>query len=443
MKLLHRLTIPAIAIIIIWCASNTHWGGYWWKSILIGDAQGYYSYLPAAFIYKDLNFGFYDSIGTKYFGVTKYDYRCGYNGNIINKYYCGTAIAMLPFFGVAHLITLASSEPPDGFSKYYLILSQTSCIVWLIIGLIYLKKLLQLYTEHSGLISLALIASVFGTNVFYYAISEPGVSHIFSFAFVTMFIFYAKRCIAHLRNRYIIYCFILFGMILLLRPVNGLILFAVPFLAENFNSLKQRVREILKRKFYFIFGMFLFLLIISIQSVIYKISAGKFWIDSYSVEHFTWSSPHAFDFLFSYKKGMFLYTPLLFISLCGFVKIWKENRYKFFSLLGFLALLIYIFSSWWMWFYGGSFGCRVMIEFYSFFAILFIDALQFFEKIILRKIFISFVFIMIIICQIQTYQYRYNHIHWSEMNKERYWKVFMRVDLLIRNENPNADLLTK
>jgi len=84
-----------------------------------------------------------------------------------------------------------------------------------------------------------------------------------------------------------------------------------------------------------------------------------------------------------------------------------------------------------------------MIEFYSFFAILFIDALQFFEKIILRKIFISFVFIMIIICQIQTYQYRYNHIHWSEMNKERYWKVFMRVDLLIRNENPNADLLTK
>jgi len=125
------------------------------------------------------------------------------------------------------------------------------------------------------------------------------------------------------------------------------------------------------------------------------------------------------------------------------VKIWKENRYKFFSLLGFLALLIYIFSSWWMWFYGGSFGCRVMIEFYSFFAILFIDALQFFEKIILRKIFISFVFIMIIICQIQTYQYRYNHIHWSEMNKERYWKVFMRVDLLIRNENPNADLLTK
>lgn len=443
MKLLSRLTIPAIAIIILWCASNTHWGGDRWKSILIGDGQGYYSYLPATFIYKDMNFGFYDSIGTKYFGVTKYDYRSGYNGITINKYYCGTAIAILPFFGIAHLVTLASSEPPDGFSKYYLILSQISCIVWLIIGLIYLKKLLRLYTKHDGLISLALIAIVFGTNIFYYTISESGLSHIFSFAFVTMFIFYTKQFLRHPKNHFIIYCFILLGMILLLRPVNGLILFAVPFLSENFDSLKQSMREILKRKKYFISGIFIFILIISIQPVIYKLSAGAFWIDSYSVEHFMWSNPHPFDFLFSYKKGMFLYTPLLLISLSGLVKIWKENSYTFFSLIGFFTVLIYVFSSWWMWFYGGSFGCRVMIEFYSFFAILFIGALQFFKKKILRTMFISLVFVMILICQIQTYQYRYNHIHWSEMNKERYWKVFMRVDLLLKDENPNADLLTK
>jgi hypothetical protein len=41
------------------------------------------------------------------------------------------------------------------------------------------------------------------------------------------------------------------------------------------------------------------------------------------------------------------------------------------------------------------------------------------------------VVLLVIVCQIQTYQYRYNQIHWSEMNKEKYWEVFLRIDKLM------------
>ena len=49
--------------------------------------------------------------------------------------------------------------------------------------------------------------------------------------------------------------------------------------------------------------------------------------------------------------------------------------------------------------------------------------------------------LLIAVCQLQTYQYRYYFIHWSNMDKEHYWRVFMRVDLIKKNENPNKDLL--
>ncbi|HDO27320.1 MAG TPA: hypothetical protein ENH02_04305 [Bacteroidetes bacterium] len=51
-----------------------------------------------------------------------------------------------------------------------------------------------------------------------------------------------------------------------------------------------------------------------------------------------------------------------------------------------------------------------------------------------RKGLTTLVFLLMIVGQIQTYQYRTGYIHWSEMNKERYWKSFLRIDKVIRKE---------
>jgi hypothetical protein len=71
-----------------------------------------------------------------------------------------------------------------------------------------------------------------------------------------------------------------------------------------------------------------------------------------------------------------------------------------------------------------------MIEFYPFFAILLATALQEIKNITSKKIFLSLIVLLVLVCQIQTYQYRRMQIHWSDMNKEKYWDVFMRIDKL-------------
>ena len=86
-------------------SSNLNWGKNHWRGIIESDGKGYYAYLPAIFIYKDLNFGFFDEIEKeKYYNQNLYyDYRAQANGVTINKYYCGTALAELPFFVLAHI----------------------------------------------------------------------------------------------------------------------------------------------------------------------------------------------------------------------------------------------------------------------------------------------------------------------------------------------------
>ena len=50
----------------------------------------------------------------------------------------------------------------------------------------------------------------------------------------------------------------------------------------------------------------------------------------------------------------------------------------------------------------------------------------------LKTTFIVLIIMLTVLCQVQTYQYRYNQIHWSDMSKEKYWDVFLRIDKLIR-----------
>jgi len=212
--------------------------------------------------------------------------------------------------------------------------------------------------------------------------------------------------------------------------VNLLIVLAIPFLAGNPKQFIVIINSFRTKLWTLLGAISLFILIVSIQLVIYKISCGSFIVYSYEKQGFHFLDPQVFNFLFSYRKGMFVYTPLLFISLAGFGYLFRNSRYRFFTLLGFLALLIYVFSSWFMWFYGGSFSQRVMIEFYAFFAILLATALQDITNSRIKTLYISLVVLLILVCLVQTYQYRRMQIHWSDMNKEKYWEVFMRIDKL-------------
>jgi hypothetical protein len=420
-------------LMVLAASLNINWGKAHWKGILQSDARGYYAYLPAIFIYQDLNFGFFEKMEEKYHDPNYYyDYRIWPEGKGSNKYYCGTALAELPFFLTAHLLSRPLGYPADGYSFPYFLFMNLAALFYLLAGLIYLRKILHLLNISERNKSLTLIVAVFGTHLFYYSVIEPGMSHIFSFAFIAMFVFFSMKLFLAPGKRLIILLAALLGILVLIRPVNGLIIFILPFAAGSYSVLRETLLKIFSSyKASLAAGLLLAAAIVSIQLILYKVATGKFFIYSYSEEGFNFSDPHITDILFSYRKGLFLYTPVLLVSMYGLRSLWRHSRFRFYSWLAFFMLITYVFSSWWMWFYGGSFSSRVYVEYIPLFMILLALSLENTGTAKIRRVYIGLLLLLTLFCQVQTYQYRYYQIHWSDTTKELYWKNFLRIDKLI------------
>jgi len=336
----------------------------------------------------------------------------------------------MPFFLAGHAITQVTGLTPDGYSYYYTMMVHLGAMVYLFLGLIGLRKLLFTYQTDEKTIALALFAIVFGTNLFYYTVTEFAMSHLYSFTAITWFSYFTRLYFQHPSVKFILINSILLGLITLIRPVNLMIVLSVPFLAGNSDDLLKGIRMFFSKTRVWITALLLFALVAGIQFIIYKISTGSYLVYSYKEEGFNFLHPQVLNFLFSYRKGMFVYTPMLLVSMAGFIFLYRESRFRFFSLLVFFFALIYVFSSWHMWFYGGSFSQRVMVEYYAFFAILFASSMKLLTNLKIKRLFTGLIFLLIVLCQIQTYQYRRMQIHWSDMDKEKYWNVFLRVDKL-------------
>ncbi len=214
-----------ISIILVFSAANVKWGGDRWHSLIRDDGKGYYSHLPAIFIYQDLNFDFYDEIenGKYHYPKLAYDYRENYKGNTINKYYSGTALAELPFFLIAHVLSTPLGYENDGYSKIYYIFISIGALFYMVLGLFLLKEILLLYKINRVNINIVLLSIAFGTHLFYYAVFEPCMSHIYSFVFINAFVLFSKRYFINRGYTNLIIAATLLGIITLIRPVNILV----------------------------------------------------------------------------------------------------------------------------------------------------------------------------------------------------------------------------
>lgn len=433
MYFINRFIIYIITALVLLYSANIKWGGRHWKDTILSDGKGYYVYLPAILIYNDLSFSFVDEIEKKYYDSnTKYDFRSYINGKTFSKYSIGVALLMLPFFAIAHVLSIMLGYATDGYSQLYNISVCWAAIFYMAVGLTYLKKLLAVYKIQDTIKSITLVAIVFGTNLFYYVVAEPAMSHVYSFATITMFVYYSKLYFKTGMSKYFFRIVLLLSCIILIKQVNSLIVLSLPFLAGEWAVLKNTFIEFIKKPIRIAGILILPFLFILTQWVIYRVQIGEWLFDSYLGEAFNFLNPQILSILFSYKKGLFVYTPLIFISLFGLVYVFKINYYEFFSFLLFFIILTYVLSSWWCWYYGGSFGLRAYIEYYALFALLLALLLENVKKKIYKTTLVVGVILITVVCQIQTWQYRYLQIHWSDMNKEKYWDVFMRVDRILK-----------
>lgn len=415
--------IMLIAIAIVFTNINNHL----WKrdgKVVQHDVIGYYGYLPAAFIYKDLTFRFVldhqETLAHKIYVLETP------NGGTYQKMTMGLSFLYLPFFLGGHLHASIIDAPLTGYSWPYMMWLLFSSGFYLILGLLLLRSVLRRYFS-DGLTAFVIVSVVVGTNLFYYATLEGPMSHSYNFFLFALFIWLSIRWYENPGAWNSIAVGLTYGLIGLIRPTNGLIvLFFLLFNITRSSQVFSRIKLYLEKWHQILLIILAAFIVILPQLLFWKMNTGSWVYYSYGEEGFFFSRPQIIRGLFSYRKGWLLYTPIMTIALVGIWTLRKRLPAFFLSILLFTLLNIYIIYSWWDFSYGGSFGSRPVIDSYPFMAIsmaAMVDVMSRRKKIyawLLKGLMVLLIFFNVF----QTLQYKYSAIHFSEMSKAAYWYNF-------------------
>ncbi len=334
---------------------------------IYSDKADYYVYLPATFIYNWNINSFPGGIDTATQGFTL-DKK---TGKLMIKATCGVAILVSPFFLITHLLAVQFHLQPDGFSDIYQKMTIFPGVIYLVLGLFFLRKFLSRYIP--GIIPYIVIMLVFaGTNLLYYSLDDCLMSHVYSFFLFSLFLFLLKKFLDSERKSIGLFMSLsfVFAFAVLIRPTNILLLLWMVFLdVRSLREAWRRMLLILKPRYLLV--MILAVIMVYVPQFIYwEYLTGNFLYYSYPGETFSqWKDPRVISLWFAPLNGLFLYSPLVIFFVAGSVyMIIKKIANGIFTGLFFL-LISYIFASWCIWFFGGSFGSRPFVEYYSLLAL--------------------------------------------------------------------------
>ena len=403
--------------------------------ILNWDTFGYSAYLPLLFINKSFilhDTVFFENINNIYHNTpTLYQFINLENGNVITKYTVGWSIVMAPFYSIGHLIAKVFHFPADGYSIPYQFMINFGSSFYTILGLHYLRKIL-IHFFNDLISAIIFIIIVFGTNYFMMQFITPGSTHNLEFTFLSLLIWQTIKFYQTPSINKALLIGISLGIIGTIRPPDLIFtLLPIGWNLNSYNGLIGKIKHFSKcYKKEVIIASLSMLGILFIQFFYWKITSGHFIINSYNNagENFDWLNPYTFDFLFSFRKGWLVYSPIMLFSIIGLF-YWrkKEKSQGNFILLTFFIFL-YVVSCWTNWWYAASYSQRPMVDLYPLLAI----GLGFFFLQINKKrnkiIIISITLTLLCLNLFQTYQFKTGVLHTSLMTKEYYFSTFGQLD---------------
>ena len=418
--------------------------------MLTWDVFGYYLYLPAYFTYSDLGLvnqeWLTNLIDTYKVTATLYQADNLETGKWVIKYTMGLSILYAPFFLIAQILAETFGYSPDGFSLPYQYTITIGGLIYAMIGLVYLSKILG-YFFNKYISSIVLVIIFFGTNYFQLTIYEGTLlSHNFLFTLYAILTYYTIKWYHNKKIKYAIYIGLSIGLITLIRPSEAIsVIIPLLWTTEKEDYFRNKLK-LLKSHFLHIVIIALCVFIVLLPQFLYwKEMTGSYLYYSYKNpgEGFDFLSPHTFDFLFSFRKGWFIYTPIMIFAFIGLYHLHKKNKVTFYTIAVFIIIDIYISSSWTTWWYaGGSFSSRSLVPVYVLLAI----PLGFFiEKIKLRstaiKVTIGTIGLLLIALNLfQTWQFENNILNKVRMTRDYYFAIFGKTKI---NEKDKELLLVR
>jgi hypothetical protein len=368
---LKKNTLITIAILLVGCVA--FFAKFGWNDAILkgGDQWGYNAYLTSIFIYGDLpqlnrsyenkNHQFGIQGNPKNTANRILEAPDAPNGNRVLKYTYGVAALQVPFFLIAHLIFNG-----NGYTTPYNFAIYLSCIFYVVFGLVLLLNLLRGFTSEKIAIASILIL-FFGSNLFYFTLCYPGLSH--------PYLFFLFACLAHYTFRfyqspsYLLAAILGFitGLIIITRPVEAIV-FIIP-LIYGITQIKQNENPAKFIRFHirkYLLASSVFLLIILPQLIYWKITSGHWVYDTYPFERFDFLHPHITDGLFSFNNGWLSYTPLMVLPILFMIFSPKFKNPFTIGIILYLLIDIYVIYSWNDWNYHAGLGSRPMVECYAF-----------------------------------------------------------------------------
>jgi hypothetical protein len=457
-KMSSKTTFYLIVILTIASAFfYKNWKTDWFN--FNGDSLGYYSYLPAVFIHKDidnLDLTTFHRVKTA-LNITKpeelhQDFHTGkiINGKRLIMYTSGVAILQTPFFLMAHALAKPLGYEADGYSQPYKTMIFFSTIFYVLLGLWFVRKILRGYGFSELTVSLTLFLIAFCTNLYYFTVYSGYMSHAYLFALYAFLIWHTIQFYTKPNAKNIFLMGFFTGLIAVTRPLDALIVF-VPMLYGIFSwvDFKQRFVFLTQHKILVGVGLMGAFLAILPQMIYWKEITGHWVFNSYLDNPFIYKLTQIRAGLIGFKNGWLVYTPIMFFALVGIYFMWKKKdattALRLPIALFFPPYICYVYF-WWCFNYINGFGSRPMIDTY---ALLAIPLSIFIEKIIKKPIILSFWLILAAFLTwlnvFQTYQMTTNVLISEESNATFWWVSMGKTqlnyqDLVAFNSNEKQPL---
>jgi len=361
----------------------------------------------------------------------------------INRYTMGMAITYMPAISVGYVITeIKGIDHNAGKNYIYQHVLFYLGLLYTLAGLIFLRLILKKWFDEIA-ITIVLLLIFFGTNLYYYNINEPIMAHPVSFLLVTAFVYFSLQWIKKPTFKTVLLAGFTIGFATLIRPTNLIIIFIPLVYVLTKNPEGVSIKNFSRSHWVQIIlaGLVSFLVFFP-QMFYWHYYTGIWFNYSYGKEGFFFDKPAILQVLFSFRKGWFIYTPIMLFTIPGAVICYRNNKPVFWAIITFFILNLYIISSWWCWWYGGSFGMRSLIDCYGILAIFMAYTISYIIKSkIWVKIPIGLLLGFLVYLNLyQTRQARICRIHYDSMTFAAYKQVFLTDELHLTKEEWEAML---
>ncbi len=393
------------------------------QRVIEWDVISYYDYLPATFILHDLKtMRTTPEIGGTYWGQPLP------NGNKVLKTTMGMSMLYLPFFATAHLVAEPLGYHPNGFTEPYSWALVFSAIFYLFWGFYFLSKLLRKIGFGKVVTSAVILIIGLFTNLFWYATYSAPYSHSYSFVLISVFVYLTVLWFESPNVHLSVLAGLVFGLITLIRPSNGLVVL-IPLLygLKKRADVRERAALLLRSRRLLLIAVFCVIIVWMPQFIYWKSVTGNWTFYSYGDEGFFFNDPKLFQVMLGWRKGWLIYTPVMVFAVLGIFLVPRRCPDFAWAVPVFFCVNLFVVSSWWCWWYGGSCGMRPFIDSYGVMAIPLAVFLQWLKQN--RHVAVKIPVALLIIwlsfrSACNNYRYYKGTIHWDGMTKQAYFDSY-------------------